>query len=126
MSDTGTFRTTIRIEHPTARGRVAMVADTLVDTRSAMTWIPEEILRSLDIHVEGMMQFITPAGQRVKRPSGYAIVHAAAAETIDEVVFARAGDVIRLGARSLSGLNLKVDERTKQLVPGGPVPAGSA
>jgi hypothetical protein len=45
------------------------------------------------------------------------------AVTIDEVVFARPGDLELPGARSLEGLNLRVDARSKKLVAGGPIPA---
>ena len=38
--------------------------------------------------------------------------------TIDEVVFAQPGDLEWLGARSLEGLNLRVDGRAKKLVAG--------
>jgi hypothetical protein len=43
--------------------------------------------------------------------------------TIDEVVFAEAGDLALLGARTLEGLNLRVDATRKKLVTAGPVPA---
>jgi hypothetical protein len=42
------------------------------------------------------------------------------AETIDEVVFARPGDLQLLGCRALEGLSLKVDSRAKRLVASGP------
>lgn len=48
-------------------------------------------------------------------------MHAGGKETNDEVVFAEAGDMTLLGARSLEGLNLRVDARTKQLVDAGPI-----
>jgi predicted aspartyl protease len=124
MSDMGTFRTTIHIENWVTRNRLATVPDALVDTGCATTWVPEEILHGLAIPVEDTKGFVTATGERVTRDFGYAIVHAAGARTIDEVVFARPGDVILLGARSLSGLNLKVDPRKKQLVPAGPILAG--
>lgn len=44
----------------------------------------------------------------------------------DEVVFAQPGDMILLGARSLEGLNLRVDSRAKQLVDAGPIVAAVA
>lgn len=126
MSDMGTFRTTIQIENSVVRGRLAIVPDALVDTGSEMTWVPEEILRSLGIPVEDTKRFVTATGERVERESGYAIVHAAGARTIDEVVFARPGDMVLLGTRSLEGLNLRVDPRAKQLVAAGPILAGAA
>jgi len=86
----------------------------------------EEILRSLEIPVEATRRFITATGERVERDLGYVIVHAAGERTIDEVVFARPGDMILLGARSLEGLNLRVDPKAKQLVNAGPILAGAA
>jgi hypothetical protein len=44
---------------------------------------------------------------------------------IDEVVFAQPGDLELLGARSLEGLNLRVDSRAKKLVAGGPILAAA-
>jgi hypothetical protein len=44
--------------------------------------------------------------------------------TIDEVVFAQHGDLSLLGARTLEGLNLRVDSKNKKLVAGGPLLAG--
>ena len=41
--------------------------------------------------------------------------------TVDEVVFAEGGDLELLGARTLEGLNLKVDSRNKELVAAGPL-----
>jgi len=38
-------------------------------------------------------------------------------------VFGEAGDLVLLGARSLEGLNLRVDPLTKTLVDAGPAPA---
>lgn len=125
MSDMGTFRTMIQVENPLARGRLSTAADALVDTGSEMTWVPEEILRSLDVPVENTRRFVTATGERVVREFGYAIVHAAGAKTIDEVVFARPGDMVLLGARSLEGLNLRIDPRAKRLIDAGPILAGA-
>lgn len=41
----------------------------------------------------------------------------------DEVVFARKGDLLLLDARTLEGLNLRVDAKRKKLVAGGPLTA---
>jgi hypothetical protein len=43
--------------------------------------------------------------------------------TIDEVVFARKGDLALLGSRALGGMNVCVDARRKRLVAAGPVVA---
>ena len=44
-----------------------------------------------------------------ERDIGFAIVHAGGAATADDVVFAEESDFVLLGARSLDGLNLRVD-----------------
>ena len=125
MSDMGIFRTTIHVENHLTRGTIATVADALVDTGSELTWVPEEVLRSLDIPVEEMKAFVTATGARVEREVGYAIVHAAGMRAPDYVVFAKPGDMILLGARSLEGLNLRVDPQAKRLIPVGPFLAGA-
>ena len=64
--------------------------------------------------------------KRVYDDGQLAIVHAAGTQTIDEVVFAEPGDLLLLGARSLEGMNLRVDSRNKQLVAAGPIVAAAA
>ena len=125
MSDMGTFRTTIMIENPLRRGELGTLTDTLVDTGAELTWAPRAVLESLGITRQKTLGFRTADGRAVSRDVGYAIVHAGGTETIDEVVFAEAGDMILLGARSLEGLNLRVDARTKQLVDAGPIVAAA-
>jgi len=126
MADMGTFRTTIAIENPLQRGDRRPLPDTLVDTGAELTWAPRAVLESLGITRQKTLGFRTADGRAVYRDIGYAIVHAGGTETIDEVVFAELGDMILLGARSLEGLNLRVDTRTKQLVDAGPIVAAVA
>lgn len=126
MSDMGTFRTTIMIESTEHRGDMRTVENALVDTGSEYTWVPREILDDLGIRPEQTQRFIVADGRQLERPLGIAIVHAAGAKAPDFVVFAQPGDMILLGARSLEGLNVRVDAQRKQLVPAGPILAGSA
>ena len=126
MADVGTFRTTIAIENPLERGRRRELPDTLVDTGAELTWAPTAVLESLGIARQKRLGFRTADGRAVFRDIGYAIVQAGGAETIDEVVFAEPGDMILLGARSLEGLNLRVDPRTRRLVDAGPIIAAVA
>jgi predicted aspartyl protease len=125
MSDMGTFRTTIMIENPLRRGVMHTLPDTLVDTGAELTWAPRVVLESLGITRQKTLGFRTADGRAVYRDIGYAIVHAGGTETNDEVVFAEEGDVILLGARSLEGLNLRVDARSKRLVDAGPIVAAA-
>ena len=92
MTDMGTFRTTIAVEHPARRGHLHRLTDGLVDTGAEATWIPRAALESLGI-----------APERTERY--------------------RMADRVLLGARSLEGLNLRVDSRQKRLVSAGPIVA---
>jgi predicted aspartyl protease len=122
----GTFRTTIMIESAEHRGEMRTVDNALVDTGSEYTWVPRDVLVELGIRPELTQRFVVAAGRQLERPLGNAIVHAAGAKAPDFVVFAEPGDMVILGARSLEGLNVRVDAQRKQLVPAGPVLAGVA
>ena len=126
MSDVGTFRTTIMIESVERRGEMRAVEDALVDTGSEYTWVPLGVLADLGIRPEQMQRFVVADGRHLERQVGIAIVHAAGAMAPDFVVFAEPGDMILLGARSLEGLNMRVDAQRKQLVPAGPILAGAS
>ncbi len=126
MADMGTFRTTMVIESAEHRGETRSVENALVDTGSEYTWVPADILVSLGIRPELNQRFIVADGRVLERPLGIAIVHAAGAKAPDFVVFAEPGDMTLLGARTLEGLNVRVDAQRKQLVPAGPVLAGAA
>ena len=53
--------------------------------------------------------FMLANGQRITRSLGFAIIRVHQHFTIDEVVFAEAGDLQILGARTLEGLNLTIN-----------------
>ena len=50
-----------------------------------------------------------------------AIIRVGEEFTTDEIVLAQEGDLQLLGARTLEGLNVKVDRRNKRLVASGPL-----
>jgi len=124
MDRMGTFRTTIMIESAERRGEMRTVDAALVDTGSEYTWVPRDVLEELGIRPEQMQRFIVADGRQLERQLGIAIVHAAGARAPDFVVFAEPGDMVLLGARSLEGLNVRVDAQRKQLVSAGPILAG--
>jgi predicted aspartyl protease len=126
MGNVGILRTTIGVESHQRRGEIRELADTLVDTGSEYSWIPRDVLETLGIAVERAQRFRTADGRVVHRVMGYAIIHAGGTRTSDEVVFAEPGDMVLLGAHTLEGLNLRVDLKSKQLVPAGPIPAAPA
>ena len=126
MEEMGTFRTSISIESADRRGVVAEVKNALVDTGSEFTWVPCTVLHELRIRPERIQGFVVADGRTLERQIGIAIVHAAGTSAPDFVVFAEEGDMAILGARSLEGMNLRVDTQRKQLVTAGPILAGAA
>ncbi len=119
----GTFRVNIEIENPARPGRRAQLSGVLVDTGSELSWIPSGVLESLAIERRKEMRFRQASGTILTRWTGSAWVHAAGTSATDDVVFGEPDDLILLGARSLEGLNLRVDPVTKTLVDTGPAPA---
>jgi predicted aspartyl protease len=116
----GIFRTEMQVES-LARDRAAPLRDVLDDTGSEYTWAPAPVLESLGVAREKRISFSMANGDTVTRDVGFAIVRAGGTFTVDEVVFGEPGDLVLLGARSLEGLNLKVDTGRKELVAAGPV-----
>jgi len=86
--------------------------------------VPATTLERLGIRREKKdMLMVMANGQQVTRSVGFAIIRLDKFLTIDEVVFAEKGALSLLGARTLEGLNLRVDSRRKKLVAAGPIPA---
>jgi predicted aspartyl protease len=96
----------------------------LVDIGSEYTWVPGAQLQEIGVAREKKdVQFVMANGTVVTRSVGFVVLRVGRAFTIDEVVFAEPGDLALLGARSLEGLNLRVDSARKRLVAAGPLPA---
>ena len=123
LDEMGTFRTTIEIENPARRGERRSLESVLVDTGAELSWVPAPILESLGVERDKRLRFRQASGTVLERWTGFAIVHAGGTRTADDVVFGEPGDMVLLGARSLEGLNLRVDPVLKQLVDAGPAPA---
>jgi predicted aspartyl protease len=123
--DMGTFRTTIEIENPATPGQRRTLSDVLVDTGAELTWVPRAVLEALGIAAHKQLRFRQADGTVLTRWTGIAIVHAGGTSTGDDVVFGEPGDMVLLGARSLEGLNLRVDPVSRQLVDAGPAPAAA-
>lgn len=99
----------------------AEVPKLLVDSGAEFTWIDAGPLTHLGIKREKKdYTFVMANGQQLTRAVGFAVLRAGDALTIDEVIFGKPGDLQVLGARSLEGMNLRVDSRAKRLA-GGPI-----
>ncbi len=120
----GTFHTRCTVANHADRTKRARVAKALVDTGSDYTWMPETMLKRIGVAEEKKdLAFVMANGQTITRSVGFAIILVDGHFTIDEVVFGRPGDLTLLGARTLEGLNLRVDAKLKKLVAGGPLRA---
>jgi predicted aspartyl protease len=123
----GTFTVGCKIENHVERDRNVRIPRLLVDTGSEFTWVASATLEKLGVAAEKKdVAFVMANGTTITRDVGFAIIRVDKYFTIDEVVFARKGDLQLLGARTLEGLNLMVNPRQKQLVAAGPVPAAIA
>jgi predicted aspartyl protease len=119
----GLLRTDVEIESPLREGDRRLLTGVLVDTGAELSWAPAAVLDSLGITRRKVFRFQQADGTVLERWIGFAIIHAGGTFTNDEVVFGEPNDLILLGARSLEGLNLKVDLVGKRLVSAGPIMA---
>ena len=58
--------------------------------------------------------------------TGAAFLYVLGTTATDDVVFGEPGDLTLLGARSLEGLNLRIDPVSRRLIDAGPAPAAVA
>ena len=119
----GAFHVGCSIENHVHRKRTERATRALVYTGSEHTWISERTLQRIGgVPEKEEVAFIMPNGQTVTRSVECVVIRLGEHFTIDEVVFARKGDLQLLGARTLEGLNLRVDAGVKKLVSAGPPP----
>ena len=122
----GTFYTNCRVENQVDRKNSAEVPKLLVDSGAEFTWINAETLKQIGVKREKKdYTFVMANGRQITRAVGFAIIRVGDALTTDEVIFGEPGDLQILGARSLEGMNLRVDSRAKKLVAGGPILAAA-
>ena len=98
----------------------------LVDTGAELSWVPAEVLESLDVERNNKWRFRQADGTILERWTGGVSVYVAGKRAADEVVFGEPGDRVLLGSRTLEGLNFRIEPATKQLVDAGPAPAAAA
>ena len=119
----GTFRIDLEIENPARPGELRVIRGALVDSGAELSWVPGSVLASLGIEHNRKESFRQADGSVIERWTGIAIIRLAGKRTGDDVVFGEPGDLTLLGSRTLEGLNVRIDPRTKRLVDAGPAPA---
>lgn len=123
--DMGTFRIDVEIENPATPGRRELLRNVLVDTGAELSWFPAAMLEVLGIQRRKVWHFRQADGTVLARWTGAAFVYAGGTSATDDVVFGEPNDLVLLGARSLEGLNLRIDPVAKILVDAGPAPAAA-
>jgi predicted aspartyl protease len=126
MDDMGTFRVDMELENPARPGDKRTLRSVLVDTGAELSWVPAEVLESLGVARNNKWRFRQANGTVLERWTGSLLVYVSGKRAADEVVFGEPGDLVLLGARTLQGLNFRVELLTKQLVDAGPAPAAAA
>lgn len=126
VHEMGSFRVDIELENPARPGDRRSVRTVLVDTGAELSWFPASVLESLGIQRRRMWHFRQADGTVLDRWTGSAWVYVAGVSATDDVVFGEPGDLVLLGARSLEGLNLRIDPVAKTLTDAGPAPAATA
>ena len=96
--------------------QVSQPTEVLVDSGSELTWLPKDLLTGINIKPVRKRNFTTATKQIVTRETGYAILSAEGFETVDEVVFAEPSDMALLGARTLEGFGVMVDNIAHRFV----------
>ena len=121
----GCMKVDIEIENPVGVGDRRTLQSVFVDAGAQLSWFPAPALESLGIARIKLWHFRQRDGSVLARWTGGVIVRVIGVQTWDEVVFGEPGDLVLLGARSLEGLNLRVDPVTMQLIDAGPAPAAA-
>ena len=121
----GTFRIDFEIANPAVPETRRVIRNALVDTGAELSWIPSDVLESLGIERYARSRFRQANGRILERWTGAAFLYVEGKRTADDVVFAERGDIILLGARSLEGLNLRVEPSNRRLVDAGPARAAA-
>ena len=115
-------RTSCVLANPADRGRTWDLRVVEVNPASPLTWIERSVLRRIGVRAADPVRSLElPDGRSVIRRTGSVVLRVGRSETVDDVVFAEVGDPQHLGARTLSGLRLRVDPLTNLVVPIGPI-----
>ena len=71
--------------------------------------MPHQLLEKVGILPRRSREFVAANCDRITRDVGYAILQVDEHQTVDEVVFAKKGDMILLGVRTIEGFGVLVD-----------------
>ena len=118
----GTFRIDVIVENHVPPGGRVEFRSVLVDTGAELSVFPARDLEALGVQRLKQLHFRQADGTVFARWIGSARIYAADTVTTDDLVFGEPGDITLLGARSLEGLNVRIDPIARRLVDAGPMP----
>lgn len=124
--DMGILRIDVELESHSKPRERRLLHDVLVDTGAEFSWAPGHLLEALGVERRKSIRFQQADGSILVRDMGFVIIHAAGMVTSDDIVFGEPNDLVLLGARTLEGMNVKLDIVGKKLVSAGPVLAAAA
>lgn len=120
----GIIRVDVEVDNPAEPVMRVTLRRVLVDPSAELSWFPANVLEALEIEARKLRQVMQTDGSTVERRTGAISIFLLGRWTVDEVVFAEPDDLLILGRRSLSGLNLRVDPERRKLVDAGVDPGG--
>jgi len=112
----GTFRESIQLASP-KRPRRTVPLEAIVDTGATYSWVPEELLKRLDIKPLEVRPLKIASGKVIKRKLGWALVTVREKTVPTPVLFGDKGSEVLLGAITLEELGFSVDPVHRTLVP---------
>ena len=120
----GAFKVDCELQELTRKQPPVNIAGVMVNTGSEYTWLPEKLLAQAGVGVSKKdLALVVANGTRITRDIGYAYLRSSGFETVDEVVFARPGDLRLPGFEVTEGDILHVPARSWHQVV---VPEGGA
>lgn len=112
----GLFQVTVKLSNPTAPEKVREVR-LLVDTGATLSWVPSEILQSLNIRPTSRLEFQLADGRVLERDVGAALFTIDGRMLAIPVAFAESGEEPVLGATALEAMGFAVDPIEQKLIP---------
>lgn len=112
----GTFRESIQLASP-KRPRRIVPLEAIVDTGATYSWVPEDLLKRLDIKPLEVRPLKIASGKVSKRKLGLALFTVRDKTMPTPVLFGDKGSEVFLGAITLEELGFTVDPLHRTLVP---------
>lgn len=112
----GLFEVTVKLSNPAAPDKVREVP-LLVDTGATLSWIPREILQSLNVRATSRLEFQLADGRVLERDVGAALFTIDGRMVVIPVAFAEPGEEPVLGATALEAMGFAVDPIEQKLIP---------